>query len=122
MKERKAQYSRKTEETNISVSLFLDGEGKNKIDTPIGFLNHMLTLFSFHSNIDLEVMATGDMDVCDHHIVEDVAIALGIALKEALNHKEGIKRYGTFYLPMDEATSPVGSLMEINSSCAAFTL
>ena len=107
MKARKAQYSRKTKETNISVSLFLDGEGKNKIDTPIGFLNHMLALFSFHSNIDLEVMATGDMDVCDHHIVEDVAIALGIALKEALNHKEGINRYGTFYSPMDESLAIV---------------
>ncbi|MCQ2969570.1 MAG: imidazoleglycerol-phosphate dehydratase HisB [Clostridium sp.] len=107
MKERKVQYSRKTNETNVSVAIYLDGQGKNKIDTPIGFLNHMLTLFSFHSNIDLEIIATGDIEVCDHHIVEDIAIALGIALKEALSYKKGIKRYGTFYIAMDESLAMI---------------
>ena len=107
MKERSAKYSRKTNETNISIFVNIDGCGNSNIKTPIGFLNHMLTLFSFHSGIDLEIIAEGDTEVCDHHIVEDIAISLGVAIKDALGNKEGIKRYGTFYVPMDEALSMV---------------
>ena len=103
MIERKGQCKRKTKETDIEVNINLDGTGKGNINTPIGFFNHMLELLAFHSKFDLEVLAKGDVEVCDHHLVEDVAIALGICIKDALGDKRGIKRYGTFYLPMDEA-------------------
>jgi imidazoleglycerol-phosphate dehydratase len=101
--ERKAFIKRETKETQIEMSLNLDGTGKHKIDTQVGFLSHMLESFSFHSMIDLEVMATGDVHVSHHHLVEDVGIVLGLAVKEALGDKKGIKRFGYSIIPMDEA-------------------
>lgn len=96
------KIERKTKETQIKVSINLDGCGQAKVNTGIGFFDHMLTLFSFHSGIDLDVKAQGDLEVCDHHTVEDCGIAMGQALKEALGEKRGIYRYGSFTLPMDE--------------------
>jgi imidazoleglycerol-phosphate dehydratase len=103
VRERLGQVKRDTKETQISLSLNLDGTGKSEINSDVGFFNHMLTLFSFHSGIDFKMEAVGDLEVCDHHLVEDVGISLGQALKEALGDKRGIKRYGTFFVPMDEA-------------------
>jgi imidazoleglycerol-phosphate dehydratase len=100
--QRKATYVRKTKETDISVSLNLDGEGCYDIQTGIHFLNHMLELFAKHSRIDLQLSCKGDLHVDDHHSVEDVAIALGHALAEALGDKVGIERYGYAFVPMDE--------------------
>lgn len=100
---RKALIKRETRETQIELSLNLDGTGKHKVDTQIGFLSHMLESFSFHSMIDLEIMATGDVHVSHHHLVEDVGIVLGLAVKEALGDKKGIKRFGYSIIPMDEA-------------------
>ncbi|MBR6185094.1 MAG: imidazoleglycerol-phosphate dehydratase HisB [Clostridia bacterium] len=100
---RQARIERKTRETEIALSLCLDGTGKAAIDTGVGFLNHMLELLSFHSGIDLAVSCMGDTLVDDHHSVEDVGIALGQALSEALGDKKGVFRYGNFLLPMDEA-------------------
>ena len=98
-----AKIDRKTAETDISLSLNLDGTGIAKIDTGCGFLDHMLTLFAHHSGFDLEVKCKGDTDVDFHHTVEDIGIVLGDALAEALGDKKGITRYGSFILPMDEA-------------------
>lgn len=100
--DRIASINRITKETNISLKINLDGNGTSNIKTPIGFLNHMLTLFSFHSSIDIDLLAEGDIDVCDHHLVEDIGISLGKAIEEALSDKKGIKRYGNSFLPMDE--------------------
>ena len=100
---RQAVISRKTKETDIQLSLNLDGTGKAEIDTGVGFLNHMLELLAFHSGFDLIVQCKGDTWVDDHHTVEDIGIALGQALADALGDKEGIARYGNFLLPMDEA-------------------
>lgn len=100
---REASIERNTKETKIKVAIKLSGSGNINIDTGVGFFDHMLTLLAFHSNIDLEVIAKGDLYVDDHHMVEDVGIALGTVLKDALGSKEGIKRYGTAYVPMDEA-------------------
>ncbi len=100
---RQAQIDRKTRETNIHLALDLDGTGKSSVDTGVGFLDHMLELMSFHSGMDLTVRCQGDTRVDDHHSVEDIGIALGQALKEALGDKKGIRRYGNFLLPMDEA-------------------
>ena len=94
---------RKTAETDISLSLNLDGTGKSNIDTGCGFLNHMLTLFAAHGKFDLTVKCVGDTDVDDHHSVEDIGIVLGQAFQAALGDKRGITRYGAFLLPMDEA-------------------
>ena len=85
------------------VQLILDGEGKSEIDTGIGFFDHMLTLFAFHGNFDLIVKCDGDLEVDTHHTIEDLGIALGSCLKEALGDKRGITRYGAFTIPMDEA-------------------
>lgn len=104
---RKSTVSRKTLETDILVELNLDGSGKTDIETGIGFLNHMLTLFGFHGGFDLKVKCIGDLDVDSHHTAEDIGIALGQAFKEALGEKKGIERYGTMFLPMDEALSRV---------------
>ncbi len=104
---RKIKLSRKTAETDITLSLNLDGSGKYKIATTIPFLDHMLSLFSKHSYIDLEIKATGDTDVDFHHLTEDLGITLGEAIKKALGDKSGIARYGNFLLPMDEALSYV---------------
>ena len=97
------EISRKTAETDITLTLNLDGTGKSSIDTGCGFLNHMLTLFAAHGKFDLTVNCVGDTDVDDHHSVEDIGIALGQAFQEALGDKRGITRYGSFLLPMDEA-------------------
>lgn len=100
---RSAVLSRKTAETDISLSINLDGRGKSKIDTGCGFLDHMLTLFASHGRFDLEVSCKGDTYVDYHHSVEDIGIVLGEAFVKALGDKRGIKRYGDTVLPMDEA-------------------
>lgn len=100
---RKATVRRDTKETKISLSLNLDGTGKGKIETGIGFLNHMLELLKKHALIDLSVKAAGDIDVDYHHTVEDVGLVLGKALDEALGDRKGIVRYGFASIPMDEA-------------------
>ena len=97
------ELTRKTAETDIFLSLNLDGTGKSGIDTGCGFLNHMLTLFAAHGKFDLTVKCAGDTDVDDHHSVEDIGIVLGQAFQAALGDKRGITRYGSFMLPMDEA-------------------
>ena len=100
---RTCEITRKTAETDITLTLNLDGTGKSSIDTGCGFLNHMLTLFAAHGKFDLTVQCAGDTDVDDHHSVEDIGIALGQAFQGALGDKRGINRYGSFLLPMDEA-------------------
>ena len=100
---RSAVIERKTAETDITLSLNIDGHGKSEIDTGCGFLNHMLELFARHGRFDLTVKCTGDMHVDAHHTTEDVGIALGSAFDRALGDRRGINRYGYFLLPMDEA-------------------
>ena len=100
---RTATCNRKTAETDITLTLDLDGTGKSEIDSGVGFLNHMLTLLARHARMDMILRCAGDTDVDDHHSVEDIGIALGEALKAALGEKRGIKRYGSMLLPMDEA-------------------
>lgn len=94
---------RETRETQIRIELNLDGVGIYTVETGLPFLNHMLELFSRHSLIDLQLKATGDLDVDYHHTVEDVGLALGTAIDRALGERRGIRRYGFFYIPMDEA-------------------
>jgi imidazoleglycerol-phosphate dehydratase len=98
-----AEINRKTNETDISLKLNLYGSGKSEIKTGCGFLDHMLTLFASHARFDLSITCKGDTYVDYHHTVEDIGIALGQALKEALGDKRGIIRYGSMLLPMDEA-------------------
>ena len=100
---RKAETVRKTGETDITLSLDIDGKGKSEISSGVGFLDHMLTLFSRHGRFDLCLKCIGDTYVDDHHSTEDIAIALGSAFRKALGDKRGIKRYGDIILPMDEA-------------------
>jgi len=107
MRERRAEVHRKTTETDISLSLCLDGTGTADVSTGIGFLDHMLELFAHHGRFDLFVNAGGDLHVDGHHTVEDIGLALGQALREALGDKRGIRRYGSFLLPMDEALAQV---------------
>lgn len=104
---RTATISRATAETDITLTLAVDGRGKAKIDTGVPFFDHMLTLFAKHGLFDLEVSAKGDVAVDYHHTVEDVGLVLGQAFKEALGSKVGIKRYGFFLLPMDESLARV---------------
>ncbi|MDP3976019.1 MAG: imidazoleglycerol-phosphate dehydratase HisB [bacterium] len=99
---RTATLTRNTSETQISLEINLDGSGQYQIDTPVGFLNHMLELFSRHGSFDLKLSAKGDIQFDDHHTIEDVGIALGQAISEAAGDKKGINRYGFFLLPMDE--------------------
>lgn len=99
---RTGTLERNTNETQIRVKLNLDGEGKSTIKTGVGFLDHMLELFAKHGAFDLEVLAKGDLQVDQHHTVEDTGICLGLALREALGNKAGIRRYGHFTLPMEE--------------------
>jgi imidazoleglycerol-phosphate dehydratase len=106
-KARIANVARKTTETDIAVKLTVDGSGASKIDTGIPFFDHMLTLFAKHGLFDLEVKARGDVAVDYHHTVEDVGMVLGEAFKAALGDKIGLKRYGFFILPMDEALARV---------------
>lgn len=100
---RKAETVRKTGETDITLSLDIDGKGESEISSGVGFLDHMLTLFSRHGRFDLKLKCIGDTYVDDHHSTEDIAIALGSAFRKALGVKRGIKRYGDIILPMDEA-------------------
>ena len=104
---RKAKISRKTKETSISVELNIDGRGKYKIDTGIGFLNHMLEQLSKHSSIDLNVKAKGDTHIDFHHTTEDTGIAIGECLKKASKKFIGIKRYAHAMIPMDETLTRV---------------
>ena len=101
--QRTSEVSRKTSETDIAVRLNLDGEGTSRVSTGIHFFDHMLILMAKHGLFDLEVRCKGDLEVDDHHTVEDVGIALGQAFDRALGAKEGITRYGMAYVPMDEA-------------------
>ena len=105
MSERLATRNRDTAETKIQMSINLDGEGNSSIDTGIPFFDHMLTLFSRHSLIDLELKVVGDIEVDFHHTVEDTGIVLGECLRDALGDKSGIRRYGHAYVPMDETLS-----------------
>lgn len=100
---RTSELKRTTRETDISLTLSLDGKGYADVDTGCGFLNHMLELFAFHGSFDLTVKCKGDTDVDDHHTVEDVGIVLGQAFSNALGEKKGVVRYGNFLLPMDES-------------------
>ncbi|OGR88790.1 MAG: imidazoleglycerol-phosphate dehydratase [Elusimicrobia bacterium RIFCSPLOWO2_01_FULL_60_11] len=104
---RTAKVARNTKETRITLSLNLDGKGRGDARTTMPFVDHMLDLFSKHSGIDLSVRAKGDTHIDDHHLVEDIGIALGLALEKALGDKKGIYRYGNFLLPMDESLSYV---------------
>ena len=100
---RTAEINRKTAETDIMLTLNLDGTGKSTVKTGVGFLDHMLTLFAAHGKFDLTVSCQGDTDVDDHHSAEDIGICLGMSFQQALGDKRGITRYGSFLLPMDEA-------------------
>lgn len=102
MEVRNASCTRKTKETDITLSINLDGQGKNQIDTGIPFFDHMLDGFARHGLFDLEVKVKGDLEVDSHHTIEDTGIVLGQAITEALGDKAGIRRYGYFILPMDE--------------------
>ena len=118
---RTSEIQRNTAETKISLKLNLDGRGKSDIDTGVGFLNHMLTLFAAHGRFDLSVTCSGDTDVDDHHSVEDIGICLGQAFQAALGDKRGITRYGSFLLPMDEAL--ILSAVDISGrSCLCYEL
>ena len=103
MKERKGEYKRKTLETEIEVKIGLDGKGISNLQTEISFLNHMFNLFARHGFFNLEIKARGDLEVDYHHTVEDIGICLGEAIKNALQDKKGIRRYGFTILPMDES-------------------
>ena len=100
---RQAAINRKTAETDVDLTLRLDGVGSYEIDTGVGFLDHMLTLFAKHGRFDLALVCRGDVEVDDHHSVEDIGIALGEAFSRAMGDKRGIRRYGDTILPMDES-------------------
>jgi len=100
---RSALVERRTKETNVSVRLKLDGDGRSQINTGLPFLDHMLELFAKHGLFDLEIVCQGDLEIDDHHSVEDIAITLGQALAQTLGDKSGIRRYGEAVVPMDEA-------------------
>jgi imidazoleglycerol-phosphate dehydratase len=104
---RTAEIKRKTKETDITIKINIDGQGISSISTSIPFLDHMLNLFSFHGKIDLNIKAKGDIEIDYHHLIEDIGITLGEAIKEALGEKKGIKRYGEATVPMDESLSQV---------------
>lgn len=105
--QRESQINRKTKETQIALTLNVDGTGSYKIKTPLPFFNHMLEAFSKHGLFDIVIKADGDIDVDDHHLVEDVGLVLGQAFREALGDKRGMLRYGHFTLPMDETLTTV---------------
>jgi imidazoleglycerol-phosphate dehydratase len=107
MTERTAHIERRTRETDISLTLTIEGSGRHKIETGIGFLDHMLSHVAVHGLFDLEVTATGDLEVGPHHTVEDVALVLGQAFDQALGDRSGIVRIGSAYVPMDEALALV---------------
>jgi imidazoleglycerol-phosphate dehydratase len=101
MMERKGKFHRKTSETDISVSVNLDGTGTSTLTTPVPFFDHMLDLFAKHSGTDISIQATGDVQIDDHHLIEDLGICLGEAVKAALHDRKGINRYGAVAIPMD---------------------
>ncbi|MBC8078762.1 MAG: imidazoleglycerol-phosphate dehydratase HisB [Gorillibacterium sp.] len=105
--QRLASVVRKTGETDIALDLTIDGSGIVELESDVPFLNHMLDLFAKHGQFDLKLAAAGDIDVDDHHTVEDIGICLGQALREALGNKTGIKRYASVFVPMDEALAQV---------------
>ncbi|TKD71018.1 imidazoleglycerol-phosphate dehydratase HisB [Pseudalkalibacillus hwajinpoensis] len=105
--ERVSSISRETSETSINLSFGVDGEGKSDLQTGVPFLTHMLDLFTKHGKFDLAIAANGDTEIDDHHTTEDIGICLGEALKQALGSKEGIKRYGNAFVPMDDALAQV---------------
>jgi imidazoleglycerol-phosphate dehydratase len=115
---RKAKIKRKTKETDISLELSIDGKGKADIKTGIGFLNHGLELFAKHGFFDLKLKAKGDLKVDIHHTNEDIGICLGLAFKKALGDMKGIKRFGFFYVPMEEALVRV--VLDISGRPALF--
>ncbi|MFZ0034957.1 MAG: imidazoleglycerol-phosphate dehydratase HisB [Sedimentisphaerales bacterium] len=117
MAKRTAKIHRKTKETDVSLSLNLDGLGKYQIDTGIGFLDHMLSHLAKHSKIDLVLRAKGDLNVDAHHTIEDIAICLGECLVKALGDKKGIARYGHSSVPMEEAMANVSIDLSGRSSC-----
>ena len=118
---RTSACNRKTAETDIKLSLNLDGSGASEIQTGCGFLDHMLTLFAAHGRFDLQLQCKGDTYVDDHHTVEDIGICLGVAFRDALGEKRGITRYGSFLLPMDEAL--ILSAVDISGrSCLCYQL
>jgi imidazoleglycerol-phosphate dehydratase len=104
---RSGALTRRTNETDITLALGVDGTGEVSLETDVPFLNHMLDLFAKHGQFDLKVDARGDVDIDDHHTVEDIGICLGQALREALGDKAGIKRYASVFVPMDEALAQV---------------
>lgn len=104
---REAVIERNTNETQIKLNFSIDGEGQSLLNTSVPFINHMLDLFTKHGQFNLTVDATGDIEIDDHHTTEDIGICLGIALKEAIGDKKGIKRYGNAFVPMDEALAQV---------------
>jgi len=116
-KARKSKVSRTTTETDINISLNLDGKGSYKLDTGVPFLDHMLALWSRHGMFDLDIEAQGDTGIDDHHTVEDIGICLGQAISQALGDKTGIRRYGTAFAPMDESLA----MVVIDISGRAFT-
>jgi len=107
MAERTATVTRNTLESQITISVNLDGTGKANLDTPVPFLNHMLDQIARHGLIDLDIQAAGDTHIDDHHTVEDIGITLGMAIAEAIGDKKGLTRYGQSYVPLDEALSRV---------------
>lgn len=107
MNQRKSKVTRKTTETDIELSLNIDGEGESNISTGVGFLDHMLDLFTKHANFDLDIKATGDLHIDGHHTVEDIGICLGQALKESLSDKKGINRFADVSLPMQETLANI---------------
>jgi len=106
-KVRKAEIERKTRETDVRVRLSLDGTGQSRIKTPIGFFNHLLMSFARHGFVDLQLSAKGDIEIDEHHTMEDIGIALGAALNKALGDRKGINRFGYTLIPMDEALARV---------------
>ena len=104
---RTATVERTTNETRITVSIDLDGSGRSSIDTGVGFFDHMLTAFALHGLFDLDVIAKGDLEIDDHHTVEDTALSLGEAISKALGDRSGITRFGDAVVPMDEARATV---------------
>ncbi|MBN2019342.1 MAG: imidazoleglycerol-phosphate dehydratase HisB [Sedimentisphaerales bacterium] len=117
MKKRTAKTHRKTKETDITIELNLDGEGKYEIDSGIGFLDHMLSHLSKHSRIDTVIKAKGDLNVDSHHTVEDIGLCLGGCLDEALGDKKGINRYGNSSVPMEDALANVSIDLSGRPSC-----
>lgn len=105
--ERKGEVYRKTGETDVNLSIEIDGEGQSTLDTSVPFMNHMLDLFAKHGHFNLDITAKGDIDVDDHHTTEDIGICLGQAIVKALGDKRGIKRYGNAFVPMDDTLAQV---------------